>query len=699
MTEARTCPKCGEPLAADMLTGLCPKCVARALLAGPVPEAVPGQSASPLHIRYFGDYELLEEIGRGGMGVVFKARQVSLNRLVAVKMLLHGGFASEEFVKRFQTEAEAAASLQHPNIVAIHEVGVHEGLHYFSMDYVEGPNLAELVRDQPLPAKSAARHVQLIAEATHYAHQRGILHRDLKPSNVLIDPSDQPRITDFGLAKRLASASDIGHRTSDLTLTGQVLGAPSYMPPEQALGKRGQVGVTSDVYALGAILYHLLTGKPPFLADTPQETLVQVQTREPRPPRQLNPAIPRDLEVICLKCLRKDSRDRYDSAAALAEDLRRWQAGEPIVARPLGVAGQLWRRCRKRPVAAALLGTFVLALMVLLKPRLGTLETPRSAGGARPHNAPGATNLVINWTSGPDMLEGYHEVRAAVLEGKLYVVGGRTGHGTNHHCVSTVQVYDPDTGRWSRMRPLPEPLAAVGLAVHKGQLYCFGGIREAFWWGWPVASAYRFDPSTQEWTRLPPMPIARSNFATGVLAGRIYCAGGNIHWPNATDRIDIYDPALNQWLEPGSMPQQRGSCTGGPWRDMFVIAPGFTNTQHSATDHNAPVDQGVLGLDPALRLATRLSSAQGPFLQDANYLFSDYWGIYLFAYPSVCRLQVETGQMDFFWEPVHMSCSSPVAAYDPSGATVYMVGGVDTDDHPLRALWKGQIRPSGGQAR
>ncbi|MGA2659930.1 MAG: serine/threonine-protein kinase [Verrucomicrobiota bacterium] len=324
-------------------------------------------------MRYFGDYELLEEIGRGGMGVVYRAQQVSLNRLVAVKMLLHGDFAGEELVNRFHAEAEAVASLQHPNIVAIHEVGVHEGLRYFSMDYVEGQSLAALAGQKPLPPERAARYVRQMAQAIHYAHQRGILHRDLKPSNVVIDQLDQPRITDFGLAKRFVvppsgGSPDEGRAkagtSNELTLSGQVLGAPSFMPPEQAAGKRGEVGVPSDVYGLGATLYTLLTGRPPFLADSLPETLREVQTREPTPPRQLIPGVPRDLETICLKCLRKNPRDRYESAAALAEDLRRCQAGEPILAQPLSRAKRVRYWARRQP--ATLTWAVALALVLLL---------------------------------------------------------------------------------------------------------------------------------------------------------------------------------------------------------------------------------------------------------------------------------------------------------------------------------------------
>ncbi len=281
------------------------------------------------------------------MGVVYKARQVSLNRIVAVKMLLFGKLAGDGFIKRFRAEAEAAASLQHANIVAIHEVGEHEGQPYFSMDYVEGTNLAALIKNEALPARRAAGYLRSVAEAIHYAHQRGVLHRDFKPSNLLIDANDQPRITDFGLAKRLQGEPD-------LTITGQVLGTPHYMPPEQAGGKRGEISVASDVYSLGAILYHALVGRPPFLADTLEGVLTQLLHNEPASPRLLNPTIPRDLETICLKCLNKKPAHRYESAVALADELGRWLNHEPIRARPITSAEKLWRWCRRKPAMAAL---------------------------------------------------------------------------------------------------------------------------------------------------------------------------------------------------------------------------------------------------------------------------------------------------------------------------------------------------------
>ena len=310
----------------------------------------------------FGNYELLEKIGQGGMGVVYKARQLNLDRLVAVKLLPFGQFSREEVVQRFRAEAAAAAGLQHPNIVAIHDVGEHEGQQFFSMDFVEGHTLAELVQDQPLSAKRAASYLRTIAEAVHYAHQHGILHRDLKPSNILIDATDQPRITDFGLAKRLSQTTDHGPRTTDLTLSGQVLGSPNFMSPEQAGGAHA-IGPAADIYSLGALLYHLLTRQPPFQADTLTTLLKQVIESDPVPPRLLNPSIPRDLETICLKCLEKEVHRRYHSAQALAEDLGRFLSAKPVLARPIGTAGKTWRWCRRQPVRAGLVAAVILLLV------------------------------------------------------------------------------------------------------------------------------------------------------------------------------------------------------------------------------------------------------------------------------------------------------------------------------------------------
>jgi tetratricopeptide (TPR) repeat protein/tRNA A-37 threonylcarbamoyl transferase component Bud32 len=322
----------------------------------PFPSALPtAEQTLPCQ---FGDYELLEEIAHGGMGVVYKARQISLNRIVAVKMILRGQLAGEADVKRFHTEAEAAANLQHPGIVAIHEVGVHEGQHYFSMDYVEGQSLAALVRESPLPAKKAAAYVQTIAEAVHYAHEQGILHRDLKPSNVLIDANDQPRITDFGLAKRIED-------DSDLTATGDILGTASYMSPEQASGRVKELNRTSDVYSLGAVLYELLTDQPPFRGPTVLDTLFMVRQTEPIAPRITAPHIPRDLETICLKCLEKEPARRYATAEELADELARYGQGLPIHARPITRLAHGWRWCRRNPVVAGLSVSLAAIILVV----------------------------------------------------------------------------------------------------------------------------------------------------------------------------------------------------------------------------------------------------------------------------------------------------------------------------------------------
>lgn len=346
-TGTTSCPKCGSTLSNDAVDGLCLKCLGRFGLA-----AEAGESA----LLRLGDYELLEEIARGGMGVVYRARQLSLNRIVAVKVVLHGPFSSPEFVRRFRNEAEATATLRHPNIVSVYEVGEYDGHHFLSMEYVDGRNLADLVRDQPLPARRAAGYVKSIAEAVHHAHQRGVLHRDLKPSNVLLDAFDQPRVTDFGLAKIL------GH-DAELTATGDVLGSPSHMPPEQAAGNLGHTTAQSDIYSLGSILYQLISGRPPFQGATLAELLVQVQSSEPIPPRQLNPSVPADLQSICLKCLQKEPSRRYASAQELAEDLGRFVDHKPVLARPVSSAERAWRWCRRRPLLAALWLSLVLAVL------------------------------------------------------------------------------------------------------------------------------------------------------------------------------------------------------------------------------------------------------------------------------------------------------------------------------------------------
>src|SRR5882672_3242888 len=328
MDNPRLCAQCGAVLSVYALEGLCGNCLLKPGLE-PMPEIL-DEPADEMHfpalgagsnrisdtekVSRFGDYELLEEIARGGMGVVYRARQVSLDRIVAVKMLLAGPLAGKDFIQRFRTEAAAAASLQHSNIVAIHEVGFAQGQHFFAMDFVEGLTLAQLVAKGLPSARQAATYLKTIAEAIHFAHERNVLHRDLKPSNILIDSAtDQPRVTDFGLAKRLEAETD-------LTLSGQVLGSPNFMSPEQATAKRGAVGKHSDIYSLGAILYYSLTGRPPFQGETLTDVLLQVANNDPLAPHLLTPRVPRDLETICLKCLEKEPSARYQTAQDLADD-------------------------------------------------------------------------------------------------------------------------------------------------------------------------------------------------------------------------------------------------------------------------------------------------------------------------------------------------------------------------------------------
>jgi serine/threonine protein kinase/WD40 repeat protein len=358
VSTSRTCTGCGAHIAAETTLGLCPACTLRlALNVGGTSAGFDfsGESAGFVH----GDYELLEEIGRGGMGVVFRARQKSLDRIVALKVLSAGMFVSEDGRRRLLSEAAAAARLQHPNIVAVYATGELDGHPFYAMELVAGRTLAQVVQAGPVPPKRAALWLKKIAGAVQYAHSHNVLHRDLKPSNILLDTAGEPRIADFGLAKILDS-------TEAATLTGSVLGSPAYMPPEQAAGRTAEMGPAADVYSLGAMFYELLTGRPPFQGASPQAVIEQVKNVEPIAPRRLNPGVPEDLNTMVLKCLEKNPVQRYASAQALAGELERFLNGQPVRARPVSPAEKIWRWSRRHPLPSVLAAISIVLLLVVL---------------------------------------------------------------------------------------------------------------------------------------------------------------------------------------------------------------------------------------------------------------------------------------------------------------------------------------------
>ncbi len=370
MADQQKCPQCHRALPPSAPLGLCSRCLFESILEPDSPQDKETDAA--VVGRVFGDYDLLEIVAHGGMGVVYKARHRALNRIVALKMIRAGEFASEAESKRFEAEAEAAAHLDHPNIVPIYEVGEHDGQEFFSMKFIEGGTLAGSPRAEvrrtkkaTLDPRTSALVLQKVARAVHYAHQRGVLHRDLKPGNVLLDSQGEPYVTDFGLAKRLESALE-------LTLSGAVLGTPGYMAPEQAAGRSREITTAADIYSLGAILYELLTGQPPFRGDTPLATMRLVVEQEPERPGKFHPLVDRDLETICLKCLEKDPARRYGSAETLAEDLERWSRNEPIRARPAASWEVVAKWMRRKPAWAAFLALAAIAPVVVVSVLLVT---------------------------------------------------------------------------------------------------------------------------------------------------------------------------------------------------------------------------------------------------------------------------------------------------------------------------------------
>ena len=351
---ARVCGKCGSRLFAGALDGVCSVCLLKTCLGVLTESGPPGSVHSADVPSDFDDYELLEEIGRGGQGIVYRARQKSLDRTVALKVIGLGQWAKKAHLERFRLEAKAAASLNHPCMVPIYEIGERDGCCYFSMGLVEGRQLDAVAKREPIPFRHAAELIAKLARAVHYAHEHGILHRDIKPGNILLDEKGDPHLTDFGLARLVETESDV-------TRTAEVLGTPSYMAPEQAVGNNAAVSSATDVYGLGAVLYQLLTGQPPFAGGTTYETIKLLEDTEPRPPRLLNPKVDRDLSTVCLKCLEKDPKRRYPAAAGLAVDLERWLEGRPITARRVSPPERLWRWSKRNPkLAAATAAAFLL---------------------------------------------------------------------------------------------------------------------------------------------------------------------------------------------------------------------------------------------------------------------------------------------------------------------------------------------------
>src|SRR5437870_3284543 len=358
-TAKRVCAECGATVFADAPQGVCSVCLFRTGLASLDNEN--DEAFAPTIARMlkdFGDYELLEEIGRGGQGVVYRARQKSLNRIVALKVIGLAHWATEAHVKRFRMEAEAAAYLDDPRIVPIYEIGERDGACYFSMKFIEGGQLDKIIGSELMPGRKAAELMAKLARTLHHAHQNGVLHRDVKPGNILLDAKGEPHLTDFGLARLVETESTV-------TRTLEILGTPSYMAPEQAAGNKAQLTSATDVYGLGAVFYQLLTGHPPFAGGTTYQTVRMVLETEPRQPRLYNPKVDRDLATICLKCLEKDQERRYSSALALAEDLERWLKHEPIQARRTGLftRGRKWLR-RNPTSALAAASLTVLAAVV-----------------------------------------------------------------------------------------------------------------------------------------------------------------------------------------------------------------------------------------------------------------------------------------------------------------------------------------------
>jgi WD40 repeat protein/serine/threonine protein kinase len=572
------CVECGAVLPTNWPKGLCSRCALKGALSlsdhekSDLAKETPtvqlsGESNLP---RSFGDYELLKEIAQGGMGVVYMAHQKSLDRIVAIKMLLFGPMASQTVVRRFRAEAVAAGGLHHPNIVAIHEVGIHDGQHFLVMDFVDGPNLATFVQNQPLPPRRAAEYVKIVAEAIQHAHACGILHRDLKPSNILIGTDDRPRVTDFGLARRIEG-------DSSLTVSGHPLGSPSFMPPEQASARRGKVSSRSDVYGLGAILYHLLTGHPPFRGDSVEHTLDQVLHQEPVSPRLINPRTPQDLETICLRCLQKEPQRRFATARELGDELDRFLKGEPIRSRPVGFLEKLWRLMRRKPALATLSITVFLLLLVV------AIGSPITAWRIRKSELKLAENLYAadmklvqlslaegNWGRARSLLNSYVPPPGAKdLRGfewgyfKTLAKGDQLGIVAAHSSIASTVAFTPDgrtiatAGFDGRIKfwdfPTMRPLSEISMPGERFVSLSFRSDGQLLAATTETFKAYLWQLNTRQ---LLTNLTGQWNYAEFAPSGSALALCGGRVWGDREGPLRVWDSALKQdlrgWPEAGS---------------------------------------------------------------------------------------------------------------------------------------------------